>query len=124
MTCKRSSRTVLWLLLAAALFMRAFLPQGYMPERSTSGAITVRVCGSGHVVQIPTGKDETPGKGERAEPPCAFAGLGTAALPPPAAVAPGAPELVEQAFVRAGETAPAPGTPPPHPPARGPPLAA
>ena len=72
MTSKRSSRTVLWLLLAAALFMRAFLPQGYMPERTESGAITVRVCGSGHVLQIPTGKDEAPNKSERAEPPFAL----------------------------------------------------
>ena len=124
MTGLRSSWTTLWLLLAAALFMRAFLPQGYMPERSASGAITVRVCGSGHVVQIPTGKDEAPANGERAEPPCAFAGLGTPALPPPAAAELRAPEPAELAFVHAGETAPAPGTPPPHPPARGPPLAA
>src|SRR6188768_2751395 len=101
----RSSRTILWLLLAAALFMRAFLPQGYMPEQSEGGAITVRVCGAGHVVQIPTGKDGAPARSERAEPPCAFAGLGTPALPPSAAAELPAAEPVEQAFVHAGQTA-------------------
>jgi len=123
-TSKRSSRTVLWLLLAAALFMRAFLPQGYMPERTESGAITVRVCGSGHVLQIPTGKDEAPNKSERAEPPCAFAGFGTPAVSPPAFAEPPAPELAELAFVHAGQSVPPSATPLPHPPARGPPLAA
>ena len=124
MTRVRSSRTVLWLLLAAALFMRAFLPQGYMPERTASGAITVKVCGAGHVLQIPTGKGEAPDKSERAEPPCAFAGLGTPALPPPAFAELPAPELVELAFVHAGQSVPFSATPLPHPPARGPPLAA
>lgn len=124
MTRVRHPRAFLWLLLAAALFMRAFLPQGYMPEQTESGAITVKVCGSGHVLQIPTGKGETPRESERAEPPCAFAGLGTPALPPPAAAGLPAAESVEQAFVQAGQTAPAPITPLPHQPARGPPLAA
>jgi len=120
----RSSRTVLWLLLAAALFMRAVLPQGYMPERTDSGAITVQVCGSGHVLQIPNGKNEAPARSERAEPPCAFAGLGTSALPPPAFAELTPPEPVEQAFVHVGRSVPPPATPLHHPPARGPPLAA
>jgi hypothetical protein len=123
-TCKRSSRTVLWLLLAAALFMRAFLPQGYMPERTASGAITVKVCGSGHVLQIPTGKDKAPDDSDRAEPPCAFAGLGTPALPPPLVAELPAPEPLERAFARSGHAAPLVVAPLPHPPARGPPLAA
>jgi hypothetical protein len=120
----RSSPTTLWLLLAAALLMRAFLPQGYMPERSASGAITVRVCGSGHVVQLPTGKSEAPGKSEHAEPPCAFAGLGTPALPAPALADLPASEPAEQAFFHGRRAVPAPDSPLPHPPARGPPLAA
>jgi len=124
MTRVRSSRTVLWLLLAAALFMRAFLPQGYMPERTASGAITVKVCGAGHVLQIPTGKGEAPDKSERAEPPCAFAGLGAPALPPPAAIALPVPGPLEMAFAPAGLAAPSPAVPLAHPPARGPPLAA
>jgi len=120
----RSSRTVLWLLLAAALFMRAFLPQGYMPERTESGAITVKVCGSGHVLQIPTDKGEAPDEGDRAEPPCAFAGIGTPTLPPPLAAELPTPEQVELAFAHTGHAVPLPGAGLPHPPARGPPLAA
>jgi len=123
-TRNRSSRTVLWLLLAAALFMRAFLPQGYMPGQTESGAITVLVCGSGHVVQIPTGKDQAPEESDRAEPPCAFAGLGTPALPPPLHTDLAAPAPAEPAFAHAGHAAPVPVAPLPHPPARGPPLAA
>ena len=120
----RSSRTVLWLLLAAALFMRAFLPQGTMAERSESGAIAVKVCGSGHVLQIPTGKDEAPRDSDRAGPPCAFAGLGIPALPPPLAAQLPTPVPVERAFAHTSHAAPLPVGPPPHPPARGPPLAA
>ena len=120
----RSSRTVLWLLLAAALFMRAFLPQGYMPERTESGAITVRVCGSGHILQIPTGKGEAPARSERAEPPCAFAGIGTPALPPPAIAGIPALEPVQLAFADASHSPLRIAIALPHPPARGPPLAA
>jgi hypothetical protein len=115
---------MLWLLLAAALFMRAFVPQGYMAERTESGAIAVKVCGSGHVLLIPTGQDEAPDEADRAEPPCAFAGLGTPALPPPSSFELGMPEPVARAFARAGHAAPPPASRLPHPPARGPPLAA
>ena len=124
MTRVRSSRSMLWLLLVAALFMRAFLPQGYMPERTDSGALTVRVCGSGHILQIPTSKREAPDTTERAEPPCAFAGLGTPALPPPAVAELPAPAPVEHAFAHAGERVVRVVAPLPHPPARGPPLSA
>ena len=124
MTRARSSRTALWLLLAAALFMRAFLPQGYMAERTEQGAVTVRVCGSGHALPIPTGKDEAPARSERAEPPCAFAGLGTPALPPPAAADLPTPKRTEQAFAHAAEAVAPRAARLPHPPARGPPLAA
>jgi hypothetical protein len=117
------SHAFLWLL-AAALFMRAFLPQGYMPERTDSGAITVRVCGSGHVLQIPIGPYEAPGKADRAQPPCAFAGLGTPVLPPPALAHLAPPVPVEPAYAPAEEAARRVSTPLPHPPARGPPLAA
>jgi len=124
MTRARTSRTVLWLLLAAALFMRAFLPQGFMPERTDDGTITVRVCGSGHVLQIPAGKDEAPPESERAEPPCAFAGLGTPLLPPPFVADIPGPGPTEQQFVPTGETGPQVAVRLTHPPARGPPLAA
>jgi hypothetical protein len=115
---------MLWLLLAAALFMRAFVPTGYMPERSDTGAISVRVCGAGHVLQIPAGKGEAPDAAERAEPPCAFAGLGTPALPPPAMFAPPAPHPIEPALAEAGVARNQPASPLRLPPVRGPPLPA
>ena len=124
MTRIRHSSAVLWTLLAAALFMRAFLPQGYMPARAGDGTITVRVCGSGHVVQIPTDKRETPRGAERVEPPCAFAGLGTPLLPSPAVADLPTLEPIEVLFGEAAETAFQLIAALPHPPARGPPRAA
>jgi hypothetical protein len=123
-TRSRRSRASLWLLLAAALIMRAFVPQGYMPARSDSGTITVRVCGSGHVVQIPLGRGEAPDKAERAQPPCAFAGLGSPALPPPAFAELAAPPPVAAAFAPVGPDASSVVAPRRLPPARGPPLPA
>jgi hypothetical protein len=112
----------LYLLLAATLFMRAVLPQGYMPERSDAGSIAVVVCGSGAVHRIPVGDGEE--QQQRAEPPCAFAGLAAPAVP-----APRLPELRFPARVELAHSAQAqPAVPAaaPHlrPPARGPPLPA
>lgn len=75
-------RPFLWLLLVAALFVRAFVPQGYMPERTAESTISVAICGSGGHWAIPLGHDENAPEEKRAEPPCAFAGLGAPALPP------------------------------------------
>jgi|SoiMethySBSTD1v2_1073268.scaffolds.fasta_scaffold1063972_1 hypothetical protein len=124
MTRPRHPHALLWLLLAAALFMRAFMPQGYMPERADDGAITVRVCGSGHLLQIPTRTREAPREGQRAEPPCAFAGLGAPALPPPAIAGLPPPAPREHLFSAVGETPVALSLRLSHPPARGPPLTA
>ena len=105
----RSCRPVLWLLLAAALFMRAVLPQGYMPERTDGGSFAVVVCGSGgtHLIRLGGAADQ-PQERQRAEPPCAFAGLGTGTVPPSEWAAPLAPAAPHRLL----------------PPARGPPLAA
>lgn len=85
MTRLRPSRASIWLLLAAALFMRALVPHGYMPERAAGGAIAVRLCNSDGVWLIPLEHGAKPGKDQqRAEQPCAFAGLGSPATPPPA----------------------------------------
>ena len=77
-------RPTLWLLLAAALFARAFVPQGYMPERTAQSTIAVAICGSEGHWAIPLGDgDEAPDdENAAAEAPCAFAGLGAPALPP------------------------------------------
>ncbi len=75
-------RPFLWVLLAAALFVRAFVPQGYMPERAADSTITVAICGSEGHWAIPAGKSAPAPEEARADPPCAFAGIGTPALPP------------------------------------------
>jgi hypothetical protein len=123
----RPSLPFLWLLLAAALFMRAVLPQGYMPERSDSGSIAVVVCGSGAIHRVPladgTGRGEEEQQ-QRAEPPCAFAGIAAPAIPPhsPPELALPAPAALAQAD-RAPVVVPE-AAPRLHPPARGPPLPA
>ena len=119
------SRPILWLLLAAALFMRAFVPQGYMPERSGDGAIAVAMCASGGVHLIPL-KDEGSAPADRAKragEPCAFTGLGHAV---PLSGLPDAPPPVASALAPfAGFAAAGPaGAPRLRPPARGPPLPA
>lgn len=117
------SRPFLWLLLAAALFMRALLPQGYMPERAADGTIAVALCGSDGIHLIPLA-DESDDDSQRAEPPCAFAVLTAPAVAPPAFAELAAPALAAVAFAKTF-AAPAP-TPAARllPPATGPPLAA
>jgi len=119
----RLSRPYLYLLLAAALFIRAFLPQGYMPERSSSGTIAVALCASGGVHLIRLGETE-PRNERRAEQPCMFAGTAAPLLPPPAPLVLESREAGEAVF--ASHIA-APGLfagPRLLPPATGPPLPA
>lgn len=124
-TRARTRRASLWLLLFAALFMRAFVPQDYMPERSDSGAITVAICGSGgvHVIPLDDGagseRDE-----QRAAPPCAFAGLASPAAPPPAGPDLPLPAPVAVAYADHPAAAASFAAPRLLPPARGPPLPA
>ena len=119
-------RPTLWLLLAAALFARAFVPQGYMPERTAQSTIAVAICGSDGHWAIPLGDgDEAPDdENVAAEAPCAFAGLGAPALPP-------APALGLQSISSAGDSYAGPVASSLHaegarllPPATGPPLPA
>lgn len=64
--------------------MRALVPHGYMPERAAGGAIAVRLCNSDGVWLIPLDRGAKPDRDQqRAEQPCAFAGLGSPATPPP-----------------------------------------
>ena len=75
-------RPFLWLLLVATLFVRAFVPQGYMAERSADSTFAVAICGADGHWTIAIDPDESAPNEQRADPPCAFAGLGTPALPP------------------------------------------
>ena len=79
----RAKLALVWLLLAAALLVRAAIPQGYMTERADDGAVTVLICYSEAVWQIPVPEKKAPAGGEqdKAREVCAFAGLGTGAVP-------------------------------------------
>jgi len=115
----------LWLLLAAALFVRAFVPAGYMPERADGGMIAVALCGSGEVHLIPRGDGASPDKDRpRVEPPCAFAGLGSPAAPPPALPALAVPAPIAVAYAPAPAPVRAGASTRLLPPATGPPIAA
>lgn len=126
MTRARDTRSWFWLLLAAALLTRAFVPQGYMPERSERGVIAVKLCTSDGVWLVPIDrKDGDPRhEGKRADQPCAFAGLAPATVPPSGLPAPVPPAPAAISYVRA-QSPPAPlAAPHLRPPARAPPLAA
>jgi hypothetical protein len=84
----RFSRVWLWLLLAAALGMRAFLPQGYMVTAAPD-QIAISICTGQGPATILIGKaqgsDHSKKDGRDAAQRCAFADLtvpGLAAVPP------------------------------------------
>ena len=83
---------IVWLLLAATLFVRAFVPQGWMPDRSGGGAFVVEMCNSDALLTIPVpAHPDKPDQHDRDAGPCAFAGMtGPVVLPPdgPAIIAP------------------------------------
>jgi hypothetical protein len=108
------------LLVAAVLLLRAALPQGFMPERSDSGQITLTICGSGGLIHIPVEKDLPRQKGAPSH--CAFAGIGAADLPMQFALA----DLAwnAPAFAQTGEAAQRVARLYPRPPSRGPPATA
>ena len=88
----------IWLLLAAAVFMRAIIPTGWMPDTSRNDALVVTVCNGGYQVVIPLGRDDAPVDSKaHGSSPCLYAGFGgdaplgslapqLAAPPPPAQV--------------------------------------
>jgi hypothetical protein len=107
-----------WLLVAAVLLLRVAVPQGFMPERTGDGSITLTICGSGGLIHIPL-KEDAPKK-DNAPSHCAFAGIGVADMPSPLVLTRldwTAPEFVErhEAAQRASALYP-------RPPSRGPPL--
>ncbi|MBN9504545.1 MAG: DUF2946 family protein [Altererythrobacter sp.] len=81
------SRTWLWLLLAAALAMRAFVPQGYMVTAGQD-QIAISICtGQGPMIVLVDrhGDDHSHGDKQDAAQQCAFADLtvpGLTAVPP------------------------------------------
>lgn len=128
----RRGRAAIWLLLAAALFLRAAVPQGTMPDAGGGRFVAVPMCNSAALWHIPLGQtgedsgeepDEDSG-GDQPAAPCAFAGLGSPAAPPPVLPDLLPPAIADHAFARVAVPAAPPALPAPRPPARGPPLPA
>ena len=121
---RRARRGFALVLLLAALLVRGAIPQGYMAESTAPGVLTVTVCHSDAVVQIPLGAKDAPAKSADPEPqPCLFAGYGPA-LPPAEGASPTLPAPVAEAFSRAEATFALAHAARQLPPARGPPTAA
>lgn len=125
----RRGRAAIWLLLAAALFLRAAVPQGTMPDAGGGRFVAVPMCNSAALWHIPLGQagedsGEDSGGDQPAAAPCAFAGLGSPAAPPPVLPDLPPPAIADHAFARVAVRAAPPALPAPRPPARGPPLPA
>lgn len=79
----RHTTTSVWMLLAATLLLRAFVPAGWMPDVGQDGYITAKVCNADYTVRIPLNRKDVPEKQVPHESaPCLFAGFTGAMLPP------------------------------------------
>lgn len=78
----------LWPLLAAALMLRVLVPAGWMIDDTRPDTITLKICNAGTQMTIPLDRAPAPDRGEKAAPPCLFAGTADAAPLPPLANAP------------------------------------
>lgn len=119
-------RLALLTLLVAALFARGFAPEGWMPGRSASGGLELTLCngmGGDTVVVTSDGRIEhKKADHDRADHPCAFAGLGIAdTAPPTVALDAPSPALAAPSAIFAISVAPGRGLAAPPPPPTGPP---
>lgn len=135
-TARRRSGVVA-MLLACVLVVRLLVPTGWMPVIAGDGAIRLTLCGftapspeaaaameqAAERLGIDLDKNQPRDPGTSgADQPCAYAGIGFAALPqldPPVILAPVAPRLPR---LVAREVAIGRGLAAPPPPATGPPL--
>lgn len=121
---RRAKRGFALVLLLAALLVRGAIPQGYMAESTAPGVLTVTICHSDAVMQIPLGKSDAPSKSADPEPqPCVFAGYGPALASAEAASLP-LPAAVAEAFARSEAPFVLAAAARQIPPARAPPTAA
>jgi hypothetical protein len=112
------------LLIAAALLLRAALPQGWMLETDGAGDVTIAMCNSDMTVTIPFKPGHAPKEDGDEGGPCAFAGHQTAATPPDGLVPLPLPLLAPAAYDATRAQALSPESPHYLPPATGPPAVA
>ncbi len=78
-------RNLFGAVLAAVFMLQAAIPAGYMADRSETGAITAKICGSDGVWLIPIEKDGEPAdehEKQRADQPCVGGVINQAITPP------------------------------------------
>lgn len=118
-----SNRMAIWVLIGAALLVRALVPAGWMPDTGQPDVIVAKMCNSDQTVTIPLNRDQVPEPdGHDRQEPCAFGGLAGAALLPELPIATLAPLPADQ--LRIAALIELALLPPAHvlPPGRGPPL--
>jgi hypothetical protein len=122
---RRARRGFALMLLLAALLVRGAIPQGYMAESTAPGVLTLTICHSDAVVQIPLAEQgEPPAKSADPEPqPCAFAGNGPVVPPAEAADLP-IPAVTTEALAQFEKPFALAQAARQLPPSRGPPVAA
>ncbi|MFC3097617.1 hypothetical protein [Alteraurantiacibacter palmitatis] len=123
MTIFRASRhgTLLLLLVAAALAMRALLPGGTMVAADGRGDLVVTLCNSDAMMTIPM-KEKAPLPGdEGGEKTCAFVHLADNSVPPDPLARPALPQVAEAVWNATRERALSPVSAHDLPPATGPP---
>lgn len=117
------SRTALWSLIVAALFVRALVPSGWMPDTGRTDVIIAKMCNADFTVRIPLKREKAPDRdGHQAQEHCVFGGLAGAGMLPALPVVPIAPPPAHQ--LRIATLVALDLVPPGHilPPGRGPPL--
>ncbi|MCB2078484.1 MAG: hypothetical protein KDE55_12400 [Novosphingobium sp.] len=81
---RRRPGALVWLLLAATLFVRAFVPHGWMAANDARSGFVIELCNSDAqlVIAVPARHDGEAGDHTR-QAPCAFSGLSAGYAPPP-----------------------------------------
>ena len=119
---RRPFRMQSWVLLVAlAMVMRVFVPQGMMVQQADSGTIEIAICNSDATWSLPVKTHHAPAETKQSSSHCVFAGHGGGGEPP-LAPAMTLPELAEAAYDATRARALSPNSPRSTPPARAPPF--
>ncbi|WP_427964457.1 hypothetical protein [Altererythrobacter sp.] len=95
MILRRKNLAFVWAMIAVALFMRAAVPAGWMPDQTHGDSIVVRICNAATTIEIPLKRDGRAPVDGKHHAPCAFAGFAGAA-PLPAAIDVALADVAEQ----------------------------
>lgn len=113
--------TLLLLLVAAALSVRAFLPGGTMLASDNRGEVVITLCNSDALLVLPLkGKTPSPAEGEAGKP-CLYAHLADNSVPPDPLARPALPLAAQPVWNATREKARSPASKADLPPATGPP---